>query len=274
VLARYRSEMADTHDDDLKAADAKDLHRTVREEGEAELRRPAMSLFWSGLAAGVAISTSLIVEAALYAHLPDTPWRPLLVGLGYPVGFLLVVLGRMQLFTESTITAMLPLVTRPSAWALRRTVRLWTIVLFANLCGTALAALGVATGAIGDDALREAAVAVARKITELSPARTFVNAIPAGFLIAVLAWVLPSARSQSFWLILAFTYVVTIAGFSHSVVGSDQAFLLLFSGQTDVVRTILELIAPAVLGNLVGGAGIFALLAHAQVRGEMPEELA
>lgn len=93
-------------DDDLKAADAKDLHRTVREEGEEELRRPIRSLFFSGLAAGIAITVSLLAEAALHAALPAMPWRELVVGLGYPVGFIVVILGRMQLFTESTITAM------------------------------------------------------------------------------------------------------------------------------------------------------------------------
>lgn len=276
VMAEYTSDSASassshSDNDDLKAADAKDLHRTVREEGEEELRRPALSLFWSGLAAGVAISVSLVTEAALHAALPDMPWRELVVGLGYPVGFLVVILGRMQLFTESTITAMLPLVTRPSRWALTRTLRLWGIVLGANLLGTMIAALALASGAMGSDAIREAAIAISLGITELSAGRTFVNAIPAGLMIAILAWALPNARDQSVLVIVIFTYVLTIAGFSHSIVGSDEAFLLMFAGRAGIWQTIAELIAPAVLGNLVGGAGVFALLAHAQVRGEMPQ---
>lgn len=258
-------------DDDLKAADAKDLHRAVRQEGEEELRRPAASLFWSGLAAGIAITVSLLTEAALHTALPATPWRELIVALGYPVGFLVVILGRMQLFTESTITAMLPLVTRPSRWALARTLRLWGIVLAANLLGTAIAALAMATGALGSDAIRAAALTLSAGITELSAGRTFVNAIPAGFMIAILAWALPNARDQSVPVIVIVTYVLAIAGFSHSIVGSAEAFLLLFAGRTDLWQTVAGLIAPAVLGNLVGGAGVFALLAHAQVRGEMPQ---
>ena len=258
-------------DDDLKAADAKDLHRTVREEGQDELRRPTRSLFWSGLAAGIAITVSLIAEAALHAALPDTPWREPVVSLGYPIGFLVVILGRMQLFTESTITAMLPLVTRPSAQALRGTLRLWGIVLFANLLGTGIAAFALASGALGNETIRHAAIAVSAGITELSAGRTFVNAIPAGFMIAILAWALPNARDQSVLVIMLFTYVLAIAGFSHSIVGSAEAFLLMFADRTGIGQTIGALIAPAVLGNLVGGAGIFALLAHAQVRGEMPQ---
>jgi formate/nitrite transporter FocA (FNT family) len=141
-----------------KAADAKELHRAVREEGEAELDRPAGALFWSGLAAGIAIHSSLVAEGAFHLALPDTPWRPLIAALGYPVGFMVVILGRMQLFTESTITAMLPLVTRPSRSALARTLRLWAIVLAANLIGTALAAAMVAGGVLGDAGLRESMI--------------------------------------------------------------------------------------------------------------------
>jgi formate/nitrite transporter FocA (FNT family) len=89
--------------EDLKAADAQDLHKAVREEGEEELDRPVSSLFFSGLAAGMAIASSLIAEGALHHALPDTPWRTIIVSLGYPIGFLVVILGRMQLFTESTI---------------------------------------------------------------------------------------------------------------------------------------------------------------------------
>jgi formate/nitrite transporter FocA (FNT family) len=88
-------------------------------------------------------------------------------------------------------------------------------------------------------------------------------------MIAILAWSLPNAREQSLLVIFAITYVVAIGGFSHSIVGSDEAFLLLFSGHTGVWQTFGQLLLPAILGNLLGGAGLFALLAHAQVRGEM-----
>ena len=257
--------------EDLKAANAKDLHQAVREEGESELDRPIRSLFFSGFAGGMAITSSRVAEGALHEGLPDTPWRELVVSLGYPIGFLVVILGRMQLFTESTITAMLPLFTKPSAWALKRTLRLWAVVLFANLLGTAVTGGAIAGGVLAPG-LREAMVDISMGITELSPWATFVNAIPAGFMIAIVAWALPNAREQGFLVIFAITYAVAIGGFSHSIVGSDEAFLLMFAGHTGVVRTFGELLLPAILGNLLGGAGVFALLAHAQVRGEMKDD--
>lgn len=255
--------------EELKAADAKDIHRTVVEEGEDELQRPAMSLFWSALAAGMAINASLIAEGALQLHLPETEWRELVVGLGYPVGFLLVILGRMQFFTESTVTAMLPLVEKPSRWALWRTLRLWGIVLLANLLGTALAALAISSDWIGHRELSEAMLEISRRVASLSAGETFVNAIPAGFLIAVMAWLLPNAREQSALPIFLTTYVVGVAGFSHSIVGSDEAFLLLWEGEAGPGAVLFQMILPAVAGNLIGGAGIFALLAHGQVKAEI-----
>lgn len=71
--------------EELAAADATDLHRTVRHEGEAELNRPAAALLWSGLAAGIAINASLLFEGVLYSHLPNATWSPLVIALGYPI---------------------------------------------------------------------------------------------------------------------------------------------------------------------------------------------
>jgi len=79
------------------------------------MERPITSLWWSGVAAGLSISFSLLAQALLQAHLPDTSWRPLLTSLGYPVGFLIVVLARQQLFTENTITPVLPLAAKFTA---------------------------------------------------------------------------------------------------------------------------------------------------------------
>ena len=257
--------------EDIKAADAKELHRAVREEGQAELERPAASLLWSGLAGGLAITASLIAEAVLFQAVPSSSWSSLVVGLGYPLGFMIVVLGRMQFFTESTITAMLPLATRPSLNTARQTIRLWCLVLVANLAGTALATAGFATLPLVDAALREGLVAVSTVILHHDAVATFWTAIPAGFLIAAMAWLLPNAREQSFWLIFVVTYVVGVGGFSHSIVGSAEAFTLVWAGTIDPVTALAGSILPAVLGNLVGGAGLFALLAHGQVRPEMTE---
>src|SRR5437588_12243275 len=74
------------------------IYEIVRRLGEEEMRRPVVSLWWSGVAAGLSISFSLLAQAVLNVHLPDEPWRPLVSSFGYTVGFLMAVLSRQQLF--------------------------------------------------------------------------------------------------------------------------------------------------------------------------------
>src|SRR5579862_8081883 len=81
------------------------VHETIRREGEDELKRSWSALAWSGLAAGLSMGFSLVAEGLLAAYLPNTRWQPLIAKLGYSVGFLIVTLGRQQVFTESTLTA-------------------------------------------------------------------------------------------------------------------------------------------------------------------------
>ena len=88
------------------------IHEIVRDQGEEELERSFSGLAWSGIAAGLSIGFSFLVQATLEAFLPDAPWRPLVAGFGYSIGFLIVILGRQQLFTETTLTVVIPVLTR------------------------------------------------------------------------------------------------------------------------------------------------------------------
>src|SRR3954471_17860617 len=112
------------------------IYQVVRHEVETEMARPVTSLWWSGVAAGLSITFSVFARAVLQHYLPETGWRPLVTGFGYTVGFLLVVLARQQLFTENTITAVLPVAANPSGKNVYRLARLWAIVFVANLTGT------------------------------------------------------------------------------------------------------------------------------------------
>src|SRR5262249_27601676 len=112
------------------------IYEVVRRLGEEEMARPATSLWWSGVAAGLSISFSLLAQAILRTHLPDAPWEPLVTSFGYCVGFIMAVLSRQQLFTESTITAVLPVAAEFTWKNVGCMTRLWAIVLAANLIGT------------------------------------------------------------------------------------------------------------------------------------------
>jgi formate-nitrite transporter family protein len=254
---------------DQSSGSSKVVHEVVRLQGDEELGRPVQSLLFSGFAAGVAISASLLTEAFLRMRLPRAEWTELVVALGYTVGFVIVILGKLQLFTESTVTAVLPLATHPTFRNLGRLFRLWTIVFVANMAGTFLVALLVAKQIIvGTDQLA-AAVEISKTILRRGTEATLLTAMPAGFLIASIAWILPTARGSAMWVIMLITYVIALGEFSHVVAGSGEAWLLMLVGQTSFAGAVGGFILPSLAGNLVGGTGLFAVLAHGQVRNEI-----
>ncbi|HEX8447102.1 MAG TPA: formate/nitrite transporter family protein [Sphingomonas sp.] len=254
--------------EDRTAPPARVLHAVLVEQGEEELKRPIGSLFFSGLAAGLAIHLSIIAQAALHAALPNTPWRGVVSDFGYSFGFVILILGRLQLFTESTVTAVLPLVKRPTLAAFGRTLRLWSIVLIANLIGTFLAALLAVHGVIATPEQLSAMLDLSAAILKHDAVTNIGLAIPAGFLIASIPWVLIGARESAFWVIIAVTYGIALGDFGHVVVGSDEAFLLLLAGHATPGQ-VAAFLLPTLLGNIIGGSGLFALLAHGQVKDEI-----
>lgn len=257
--------------EDRSAPPATVVHEVVRKQGQEELARPAGSLLWSSIAAGIAITASVIAQGALHHKLPaGMGGRTLVAQLGYPLGFVLVILGRMQLFTEQTIVTVLPLVTRPSGRALAGTARLWAIVLLGNLLGTAAAAAVNTWGGVVSPDLLAAMLAVSREsLLHKAPLDLLLRGIPAGFLIATVAWLRAASSDGEFWIVLTLTFAIVLGDFTHVVAGAAEAFLLLCAGEAGPGQVFGGMILPALAGNVIGGTGLFALLAHAQVRQEL-----
>jgi formate/nitrite transporter FocA (FNT family) len=264
--------LSDTEVDSVgerKSGSAKVVHEVIRLQGDEELGRPLVSLLCSGFAAGVAISVSILAEAFLHAGLPEAPWTELVSSFGYCVGFVIVIMGNLQLFTESTVTAVLPLATHPTWRNLGRLLRLWAAVFAANLAGTLFVALLVSRRIIVDAEQLSATLEVSRTVLQHDPLTTMFLGMPAGFLVASIAWILPNARGSEFWVIVTITYVIALAGFSHVVAGSGEAWLLWLRGEASLFDATCRLILPSLLGNIIGGTGLFAVLAHGQVRREI-----
>ena len=251
-----------------RAGSTKVVHEVVRLQGEEELARPAVSLILSGLAAGLAINLSLMSELFLRHRLPDTDWAPLIYFLGYPVGYVIVVMGRLQLFTESTVTAVLPVAAKPSAANVGRLLRLWTCVLLANLAGVVIVSALMAGEIVLSPDQKHAALDILGKLQVQEGVKTLTLGIPAGFIMAALAWVLPNAKGSEFWVIFMVTYVIALGGFSHVVTGTSQASFLWVSGRMTLYDMVSDFVLPALIGNVIGGTGLFAVLAHGQMRSD------
>jgi formate/nitrite transporter FocA (FNT family) len=245
------------------------IYEVVRRVGDEEMQRPMTSLWWSGIAAGLSISFSLLAQALLQAYLPDAPWRPTVSGFGYCVGFLMVILGRQQLFTESTITVVLPLFADLSWANFWRMARLWAIVLAANLVGTLFASLFCQFTPVVPPDILQGMRDISRDLLELSWWQMAFRGISSGFLIAAMVWMIPSAESAKFWVITLMTYLIAIGGFTHIVAGSMEAYLLVLSGDWQWWQAILDFMVPVLAGNVIGGTALFALIAYAQVMEEI-----
>jgi formate/nitrite transporter FocA (FNT family) len=245
------------------------IYEAVRRQGEEELQRPAGSLWWSGLAAGLSISFSLLTLGLLHEAVPRSSWAPLVTSFGYSVGFLMVVLARQQLFTENTLTAVLPVMANLSTRNLKLAARLWGIVLVANLAGTLLAAAFCSLTPVLSPQLRDTMVELSRVSMALPWWPMLLKGITAGFLIATMVWLIPNAEGAQFQVVTLMTWLIAVAGCPHIVAGSMESFMLLFSGDMSIVTAITGFAVPTLIGNVIGGTALFALISYAQVMYEI-----
>lgn len=246
------------------------VYQAIRMEGEHELERTGRALAWSGVAAGLSMSFSFIGTALLHSHTPAAKWQPLVTSLAYPVGFLIVILGRQQLFTENTLTVVLPFLADRRASTLRNIGRVWAVVLAANVLGAMAVALVLARTAAVSHETFESMRVVAEHAYEHPFAVTLLRGIFAGWLIALVVWLLPFAQSARVAVIAVLTYVVGLAHFPHIVAGSVDAAFLAFTGAKSWLDFAFTFFLPTLLGNVIGGVVLVAVLNHAQANPEEP----
>ena len=241
------------------------IHEIIRAEGEAELKRPAAALLWSGLAAGLSMGFSFVTQALLRTDVPSGPGAQALASAGYMVGFIIVVLGRQQLFTESTLTAVLPPLHDhdPKTWM--KTLRLWGIVFAANIAGTWLFASLLA---FGHPLAPDTGPALSQFATETVAHpfwNTLLRAVAAGWLIALMVWLLPSAGTAKILIIAVLTWLVAFAKLSHIIAGSAEAAYAVLTRSASIGDYVLKFMIPTLIGNTIGGVGLVAMLNHAPV---------
>jgi formate/nitrite transporter FocA (FNT family) len=241
------------------------IHETIRAEGVSELERTAAALLLSGLTAGLSMGFSLVVQGELHANLPAGSVRVLLSPLGYTIGFLIVVLGRQQLFTENTLTPILPLLHNRDLPTFGRVARLWALVLAANIAGTWLFAAAVAHTSVFAPNVMDAFAEVSRSSLGADFRDTLLRAIFAGWLIALMVWLLPAAEGSRPLIILILTYVVGLSGFAHIIAGSVECALLVQIGEASAGDFITRFFIPTLLGNALGGVALVAVLNYGQV---------
>ena len=244
-------------------------HEHIRQEGEKELERDGWALLWSAIAAGLSMSASLLAKGLFHAHLEGVPGGILLESIGYTFGFIIVIMAHQQLFTENTITPVLPVMQHPTTSNILLLLRLWGVVLLGNMIGTAIAAWAFGYMPVFDQETRNAFYSIGMKVMENSPTEMFAKAIISGWLIATMVWMFPAAGPAKLVVIVLMTWLIAVADTTHIIVGTIEILYLVFTGALPWQDFIWPFALPTLAGNICGGTFIFALLSHAQIRNDM-----
>lgn len=250
------------------------VFESVRRAGESELARPPVALAFSGLASGLSMTLSLLVTGMIRARLPDAPWSPLIYNAGYTIGFLATILGRQQLFTENTVTAVIPLL---DDWSDRKkwvaVARLWVVVLITNVIGAALLTFAIAHTDVFAPQVKQTFLLIGTEAIAASPLTLFLKALIAGWLIALMVWLLPAAGDSARMLVIIIvTYVVGLGQLAHVVAGSAEVFYAVASGAVTWGHYLGGFLLPVFLGNSLGGVILVSLLNYGQVAVSSDEE--
>ena len=262
-----------TREQDHPLTEPRKSYQTILEQqtssAETELARPALALFLSGLAAGLELGFGPFAIAVSRTKLSDVLPAPLLELLNanlYSLGFIFVVLGYSALFTEYTTSAVLPVLAgraRPG-----RLLRLWGIVLLANVIGGALFAafitvLGPALGVVEPAVFGE----IANRLVGKPWWVTLLSAVVAGWLMGLLAWLVVAARDTISQIIVVWltTFVIGISALHHSISGTIEVLMGVFVGQGATWSGFAHFLFWASLGNAIGGAFFVAVLKYAHV---------
>ena len=248
-------------------------------QGLSELDRPAGGLLASGLSAGLDIGFSVFLIATASTLMADqfpAAVAEIVMANLYAVGFVFVVLGRSELFTEHTTLAVFPvLVGRATMGAL---ARLWVLVYAANLIGAALFAALLVMVAPGLGAVETHVLGVlAREMTDHSVRITLLSGLLAGWLMGLMSWLVVAGRetiSQIFFVWLVATSI-GLAGLHHCIVGSVEVLAAVFAGAGVTMADYGHFLLWTTLGNAVGGVVFVAVVkyGHAIRAGPETEEL-
>ena len=242
-----------------------EVFQRIIARADEEFSQPRRLLFFSGLAAGLITSLSFLSRAALSAAV-GTPEPGLVSNLLYPVGFVFIVIGHYQLFTETTLTPVTLVITRLAS--LPRLLMIWGLVFVANILGAAIAAYFLAhTGTLDPDAA-EIALGMGIHALEVPWGALFAKGIIAGWLVAGMVWLVHAVRSGVARLLIVYLlmYMIPSADLFHCIIGSSETFYAFFLGEASLLGVLWDFLTPVTLGNTMGGVLLVALLNFAQTR--------
>lgn len=250
---------------DLDRPTAVEIYEQVSRNARRELHRPAKALALSGVVGGLTMGLTGLSVSVVQALLGNQAWAQQVGLLFYPMGFMAVILGRGQLFTENTLYPIaLILAERRHFLA---TARLWAIVFPSNVVGAfVFAMLAARTKALQPGTLH---TLVELGTTAAAPGsrHIFWSAVVGGWMIALVAWLVSGSHSitGSMAVIWALTFIVGSGHFAHCIAASGEILAAVLSHSVSLGGYFRWLLF-ATTGNITGGVVLVTLLEYGQVK--------
>lgn len=240
----------------------------MEEEGRENLSRASLGLAFSGLSAGLNISFGAL---AMFSVAGTTGGVGLAAIGVYALGFLMVVLGRTQLFTETTVPPVTVVLTdwRRRPRCVLNMLRLWVVVLASNLLGALISAAAISYTRVLDAGAFELLLHEVVGKMDDGAVSTALYAVYGGWVVALMAWLVAASRDTigKAFVIWATAIVIPAGGLPHSIAGSSEVLIGVLAGKVLWIDYLTVFLLPAVLGNAIGGVFFVTLLNYAQIIG-------
>jgi formate/nitrite transporter FocA (FNT family) len=252
---------------------AVEIHDNILEPAREEMRRPAVSLLMSALASGLVIGFSFLASAFAAGIVPPQ-YAHAAASAAYPLGFIFVVMARSELFTENTLKPVIPFLERRDRATFVSLLRMWALLLIGNLVGAVIFGAVLARTGMVETSLHRELLQIARSSTEGGFGVVLYAGVFAGWLIALLAWLLASTQYSGTQLAFIWLCTAPISAlrFRHSIAGAVEAFYRAAAGDVAWGQMVGQFVVPAVIGNAIGGVLLVALLNYGQVAADKEEQ--
>jgi formate/nitrite transporter FocA (FNT family) len=258
--------------DSGKHQSAAEVYRPLVEEGQGQLERPWLDLSLSGLIAGLDIGfgplAMAVVAGRLHTDFHLSIASALFFGAFlYPLGFVFVIMGKSELFTENTLAPVAGVLT--GSGSLVRLARSWSVILSANIAGTIIFSLLASHVAPVFTPYREVYRAMGTDLVSQPFLQAMLAGVFGGWLVALIAWLIESTKGSTVHFIIIYVVAYLLVGLAlyHSIIGSIEVLLGMFAGAPITwVDWLTRFLIPAVLGNAIGGVFFVAGLKGFQAR--------
>lgn len=253
----------DSHQKNLSRPSAEDIYKQVAHNAREELKRSSVSLALSGFTGGTFMGLSVLGTGIILATLGKSPAAFVLSRMFYPLGFIVVIIGRSQLFTENTLYPVaLVLAEKKQLW---NTLRLWSIVLPSNVLGALAFACIIALTQALPPPMVHAMAQLGIDAVHAPGAQVFWSGVMGGWLIATAAWLVSGSHSitGSVMIIWLITFVVGLGNFAHCIATSGEILIAVLTHGLPLMA-YPRWFGPAVAGNICGGVLMVTLLEYGQ----------